>query len=146
LATAPITRATSAVGWTMSSISSLTARSLPIPSRRWRRGPGALADLAFLADDLREALEFVGDLLVEADDLVEQDGDLAVLSLNAAGLVMAEADGSARFCPASEELDALVEAAASLYAKSPDAVRRTIVAAANPAITAFADAFRLRKD
>lgn len=76
--------------------------------------------------------------------------DLVVLqsvdSLTAAGLVLAEADGSARYRPASDDLDVLVEAAAALYAKSPDAVRRTIVAAANPAITAFADAFRLRKD
>jgi len=70
----------------------------------------------------------------------------SVESLMAAGLVVAEADGSARYNPASEELDRLVERAEALYARSPDAVRRTIVAAANPAITAFADAFRLRKD
>jgi hypothetical protein len=76
--------------------------------------------------------------------------DLVVLqsvdSLTAAGLVLVEADGSARYRPVSDDLDALAEAAAALYAKSPDAVRRTIVAAANPAITAFADAFRLRRD
>lgn len=70
----------------------------------------------------------------------------SVHALTAAGLVVAESDGSARYNPASEELDRLVERAAALYARSPDAVRRTIVAAANPAITAFADAFRLRKD
>ena len=57
----------------------------------------------------------------------------SVDSLTAAGLVLAEADGSARYGPASDELDRLVERAAALYAKSPDAVRRTIVAAANPA-------------
>jgi hypothetical protein len=67
-------------------------------------------------------------------------------SLTAAGLVLVEADGSARYRPASDDLDLLVERTTLLYAKSPDAVRRTIVAAANPAITAFADAFRLRKD
>ena len=70
----------------------------------------------------------------------------SVHALTAAGLVLAESDGSARYHPASAELDGLVERAAALYARSPDAVRRTIVAAANPAITAFADAFRLRKD
>ena len=70
----------------------------------------------------------------------------SVASLAAAGLVLAEADGSARYSPATEDLDRLAEAAAALYAKSPDAVRRTIVAGANPALTAFADAFRLRKD
>ena len=56
------------------------------------------------------------------------------------------ATGRRATAPPSDELDRLVEGAASLYAKSPDAVRRTIVAAASPAITAFADAFRLRKD
>ena len=70
----------------------------------------------------------------------------SVESLSAAGLVMAEAGGAARYAPASADLDALVGAAEALYATSPDAVRRMIVAAANASITAFADAFRLRKD
>jgi len=70
----------------------------------------------------------------------------SVESLVAAGLVLVEADGAARYQPASETLDELATAAEALYAKSPDAVRRTIVANANPGITAFADAFRLRKD
>jgi hypothetical protein len=70
----------------------------------------------------------------------------SVDSLNAAGLVLAEEGGGARYAPASKALDGLVGQAASFYAKSPDAVRRMIVAAANPSITAFADAFRLRKD
>lgn len=70
----------------------------------------------------------------------------SVESLAAAGLVLPDAAGAARYSPASEDLDGLVEGTAALYAKSPDAVRRMIVAAANPAITAFADAFRLRKD
>lgn len=70
----------------------------------------------------------------------------SVDALTAAGLVLADTDGSARYSPASGDLDRLVERAEALYAKSPDAVRRTIVAAANPGITAFADAFRLWKD
>lgn len=77
-----------------------------------------------------------------SDLVVEQ----SVESLVAAGLVLVEADGSARFAPAGPELEKLVDAAVALYAKSPDAVRRMIVAAANPGISAFADAFRLRKD
>lgn len=67
-------------------------------------------------------------------------------ALAAAGLVLADAEGAARYHPASGDLDRLVEEAEALYARSPDAVRRMIVAAANPGITAFADAFRLRKD
>lgn len=70
----------------------------------------------------------------------------SVESLAAAGLILVEADESARYAPASEDLDELVEGTEALYAKSPDAVRRMIVSAANPAITAFADAFRIRKD
>ena len=70
----------------------------------------------------------------------------SVESLAAAGLVLNEADGSARYRPADPELDTLVEASEALYGKSPDAVRRMIVSGSNPSITAFADAFRLRKD
>lgn len=70
----------------------------------------------------------------------------SVESLAAAGLVLIEQDGSARYAPASGELDQLAEAAEAFYARSPDAVRRMIIAAANPGITAFADAFKLRKD
>lgn len=70
----------------------------------------------------------------------------SIESLNAAGLVLLEADGSARYAPATKELDGWAEAAEARYAKSPDAVRRLIVTAANPSISAFADAFRLRKD
>ena len=70
----------------------------------------------------------------------------SVESLGAAGLVLVEADGSARYAPASADLDALVAEAEALYATSPDAVRRMIVAAATPGLAAFADAFRLRKD
>jgi hypothetical protein len=70
----------------------------------------------------------------------------SVESLLAAGLVVVEEDRSVRYGPATVELEQLVEGAAALYAKSPDGVRRTIVAAANPGVTAFADAFRLRKE
>jgi len=70
----------------------------------------------------------------------------SVESLATAGLVLAEADGSARYSPASDDLDRMVARVEALYDTSPDAVRRMIVAAANPGITAFADAFRLRKD
>jgi hypothetical protein len=69
-----------------------------------------------------------------------------VAALAAAGLVLLEEDGGARYAPATAELDRLVGAAEMLYARSPDAVRRTIVEAANPGLTAFADAFKLRKD
>jgi hypothetical protein len=67
-------------------------------------------------------------------------------SLATAGLVLVEPDGSARYGPASKAIDGLAAATEELYARRPDAVRRVIVSAANPGVTAFADAFRLRKD
>ena len=51
---------------------------LGFPAAGGAADPAALADLAFLADDHREPLELVGDLLFHADDFVEQAGDLAV--------------------------------------------------------------------
>lgn len=70
----------------------------------------------------------------------------SVDSLSAAGLIGADADGTARYSPASDDLARLVEAVERLYAKSPDAVRRTIIDASSGGAVAFADAFRLRKD
>ena len=67
-------------------------------------------------------------------------------ALSAAGLIIADEDGSARYQPASSDLERLSEQAEALYARSPDAVRRMIVSAAAPGISAFAAAFRLRKD
>ena len=52
-------------------------------------------------------------------------------------------EGRRQFRIAREEL---IDAAIQLYAKSPDKVRRLIISAASPGLTAFADAFRLRKD
>lgn len=80
---------------------------------------------------------------LRASDLVVQQ---CVDSLAAAGLVAIEEAGHVRYAPASADLDALVAAAEALYAKSPNAVRRMIVAAATPGISAFADAFKLRRD
>ena len=77
-----------------------------------------------------------------SDQVVSQ----SVAALAAAGLAVADEDGAARYRPASPALGALFEAAEALYLKSPDAVRRMIVSAANPGLTAFADSFRLRGD
>ncbi len=108
------------------------------------RSVWALELLCFLRQNRDRSLshaEMVTGL--RGSDLVVTQG---VEALAAAGLVLAEADGSARYSPAADDLDEMVERAEALYAKSPDKVRRMIVEAANPSITAFADAFRLRKD
>ena len=69
----------------------------------------------------------------------------ALKALQAAGLVSIDRD-QARYMPVSDEVAALVDLTEELYAKRPDAVRRTIVSAASADAAAFADAFKLRKD
>ena len=107
------------------------------------RSVWALELLCFLRQNRSRALthaEMVTEL--RGSDLVVTQ---SIATLAAAGLIVTEADGSARYA-AADDLDRLVDQAEALYASSPDAVRRMIVAAANPGVTAFADAFRLRKD
>ena len=70
----------------------------------------------------------------------------SLAALDAAGLILVDADGSARFGVIGADQLELVDAAIALYHSSPDKVRRIIVSGAAPGITAFADAFRLRKE
>ena len=69
----------------------------------------------------------------------------ALDSLLAAGLASLEGD-AARYMPVNDEVAAYVERAEKLYAARPDAVRRAIISGSASGVTAFADAFRLRKD
>ena len=82
------------------------------------------------------------DGLRASDFVVSQSLD----NLSSMGLVIRDADGSARYAPAQPDADRLVEWTEELYAKSPNAVRRIIAAATNPGLAAFANAFRLWKD
>ena len=79
---------------------------------------------------------------MRASDLVVSK---ALEALEAAGLVGNDG-GNPRYMPISDDVAALVDQAQELYAKRPDAVRRAIVSASSGDATAFADAFRLRKD
>ena len=65
-------------------------------------------------------------------------------NLVAAGLIVRDELGNAQYAPASAELEELAAACEELYHKSPGAVRRRIVEAASPGISAFADAFKLK--
>jgi len=96
-----------------------------------RRHPGESRSAEQLVDSLR------------ASDLVVRT---SLSELVAAGLVSVDGAGHATYAPASAELDRLAGLAEQHYAKSPDAVRRIIVKAANPGLTAFSDAFRLGGD
>lgn len=79
---------------------------------------------------------------LRGSDIVVQQG---LESLSAAGLVLTEANGTVRYQPISPDLESTIEAVEALYARSPDAVRRTIIAAASGGLSAFADAFKLWK-
>ncbi|NIJ19120.1 DNA-binding transcriptional MocR family regulator [Sphingomonas naasensis] len=70
----------------------------------------------------------------------------SIESLLAAGLVVIEPGQLVRYQPTSEAVDDLADAAQTLYASRPDAVRRMIVAPTPSGLTSFADAFKLWRD
>ena len=70
----------------------------------------------------------------------------SVENLTAAGLALVDEEGRVAYQDTSAEQAGLVKRAIAFYGRSPDKVRRLIVAQSNPGVTAFADAFRLRKD
>ena len=79
---------------------------------------------------------------LRASDLVVSQG-LEMLCV--AGLVTVDEQGRGLYSP-TPGATSLVDGAASLYARSPDAVRRLIVGRKVSGLAAFADAFRLRKE
>lgn len=70
----------------------------------------------------------------------------ATEELAAAGLILIEEDLRIRYAPLLDSLREMTAQTASLYARSPDKVRRIIVTSASDGLTAFSDAFRIRKD
>lgn len=70
----------------------------------------------------------------------------SVLNLSAAGLAVTDQENRVAYHEGAGEAADLARAAIDLYALRPDRVRRLIVAQSAPGLTAFADAFRLRKD
>ena len=69
----------------------------------------------------------------------------ALDELVAAGLASIDQEG-ASYMPVNADVAGNVDQLEKLYAARPDAVRRAIVAASSSSATAFANAFRLRKD
>lgn len=80
---------------------------------------------------------------LRASDLIVTQ---SLASLAAAGLVVVQEDQRVQYQPASDDLDTLAAASEQLYAKSPDSVRRLIITSATGGLSAFADAFKLRRD
>ena len=70
----------------------------------------------------------------------------SVESLMAAGLVITDDSNRVRLHLLDRDTEKLLMASIDLYRRSPDKVRRLIVAQSLPGATAFAEAFRLRKD
>jgi hypothetical protein len=79
---------------------------------------------------------------LRASDLVVSR---ALDALLAAGLVSIEGDG-ALYLPVNEQVDECVDRVEELYRTRPNKVRRTIMSASASSATAFANAFRLRRD
>ncbi|MEO8175753.1 MAG: hypothetical protein ABI626_03745 [Sphingomicrobium sp.] len=69
----------------------------------------------------------------------------AIDALVAAGLASVEGD-TVQYLPVNREIEAAVERVELLYRSRPNAVRRAIVASSMRNATAFADAFKLRRD
>jgi len=102
-------------------------------------------------DLLRHLAEHPGRFFTSEELIAALRASRAVVSqsvdnLTAAGLAIVDGEGRAGYHEASAEQDALVKGAIDFYARSPDKARRLIVAQSAPGVTAFADAFKLRKD
>jgi hypothetical protein len=108
------------------------------------RSVWALEVLHFLAD--HPGASFSAEELISAMRVSDAVVSQSVENLAAAGLAMVHGDGKVSFHQGSAEQATLVRAAIDFYQKSPDKVRRLIVAQTSPGVTAFADAFKLRRD
>ncbi len=91
----------------------------------------------------REGRTFLTDELVATLRASTAVVNQALSSLVAGGLATSDGD-NVEYRPISPEVAALVDATESAYATRPDHVRRLIIAGANPGLTAFSDAFRLK--
>lgn len=80
---------------------------------------------------------------MRASDLVVEQG---VKSLVAVGLATLDSDNRLAFQPASEQLAECAVRASEFYRRFPGRTRRLMIARQSPGLTAFTDAFRLRKD
>jgi hypothetical protein len=108
------------------------------------RSVWALEVLQYLVDNPQSSFS-AGELITAlrvSDAVVSQ----SVENLSIAGLAVVDNQGRGALHHGREGQAQLVKAAIELYRKSPDKVRRLIVAQASPGVTAFADAFKLRKD
>jgi hypothetical protein len=102
----------------------------------------ALELLLLLKSDRRawEQEELVATL--RASDLVVSK---ALDALMVAGLASIEGKG-ATYLPVNRDVESCVDQVETLYRARPNSVRRVIISAATSSASAFADAFKLRRD
>ena len=93
----------------------------------------------------REPRVWARDELVSTMRASELVVSKAVDALVAAGLASVEGHG-VTYMPINDAVAACVDELEKLYAVRPDAVRRAIVSASATGATAFAEAFKLRRD
>lgn len=107
------------------------------------RSVWAMEVLSFLVEraEAPSAEEIISELRVSSS-VVSQ----SLAQLDAVALIMVGDDGKIVLQPGSAAMATLIEGAVDLYGRRPDLVRRTIVSHTSPGITAFVDAFKLRKD
>jgi DNA-binding IclR family transcriptional regulator len=108
------------------------------------RSVWALDVLQYLADNSESS--FTSEELITALRVSDAVISQSVENLSAVGLAMVDGQGRIALHEGNAEQARRVRAAIDFYRKSPDKVRRLIVAQASPGATAFADAFKLRKD
>ncbi len=100
--------------------------------------------LAVLLESPQERLN--GAELVDrmrASELVVVQG---IRSLVTAGIASVDENGQIQFQPATPALEDCARQASEFYRRFPGRARRLMIARQTPGLTAFADAFKLRKD
>ena len=80
---------------------------------------------------------------LDVGGLVVEQG---IQALVAAGMASIDAEGRLRFQPVNDDLAQCAREACEFYARFPGRARRLMISRQSPGLTAFADAFRLRKD
>lgn len=80
---------------------------------------------------------------MRASELVVEQG---IRTLVAIGLASLDGEGRLAFTPVNAELEQSARQASDFYARFPGRARRLMIGRQAPGLTAFADAFRLRKD
>jgi hypothetical protein len=80
---------------------------------------------------------------MRASELVVAQGTRALVS---AGIASLDTEGNLQFGPVNEGVADLARKSVDFYSRFPGRARRLIVTRQSPGLTAFADAFRLRKD